>query len=154
MTRVSYNKLSLEGFYRLQNRRYFLRPLPCACLALHARVEICSPEKREIIPSVLQATFKPNPEMPYLGEKDEQSLKVTAIAEKINKSISIQRKANRELQKWNNWNLVNWYRKVNPTKATCFPFIGDFLALLTSCTCKQKSFFVIILLFCRNMYDA
>ena len=39
-------------------------------------------------------------------------------------------------------------------KATCFPFIGDFLALLTSCTCKQKCFFVIILLFCRNMYDA
>lgn len=36
--------------------------------------------------------------MPYLGEKDEQSLKVTAIAEKINKSISIQRKPNRELQ--------------------------------------------------------
>ena len=99
MTRVSYNKLSLEGFYSLQNRRYFLRPLPCACLALHARVEVFSPEKREIIPSVLQATFKPNPEMPYLGEKDEQSLKVTAIAQKINKSISIQRKANRELQK-------------------------------------------------------
>ena len=99
MTRVSYNKLSLEGFYSLQNRRYFSRPLPCACLALHARVEVCSPEKREIIPSVLQATFKPNPEMPHLGEKDEQSLKVTAMAEKINKSISIQRKANRELQK-------------------------------------------------------
>ena len=51
------------------------------------------------MPSVLQATFKPNPEMPYLGEKDEQSLKVTAMAEKINKSIRIQRKANRELQK-------------------------------------------------------
>ena len=85
MTRVSYNKLSLEGFSSLQNRRYFSRPLPCACLALHARVEVCSPEKREIIAPVLQATFKPNPEMPYLGEKDEQSLKVTAIAEKIKK---------------------------------------------------------------------
>lgn len=99
MTRVSYSKLSQEWFRSLQNRRYFSRPLPCACLALHARVEVCTPEKREIIPSVLQATFKPNPEMQYLGEKDEQSLKVTAMAEKINKSISIQRKANRELQK-------------------------------------------------------
>lgn len=82
MTRVSYNKLSLEGFHSQQNRRYFSRPLPCACLALHARFALCSPEKREIIPPVLQATFKPNPEMPYLGEKDEKSLKVTAIAEK------------------------------------------------------------------------